>query len=303
MTKTLILIAGRRKSGKDTFAHMLIAALWNMGAAMRNNDNAFLYVDEQGALRATTLIHNEGKPDQRATSAPLELRHGMGADAQIKAIGSRILHYANPLKVFCADVLGIDPKLVWGSDADKNTMTDIQRPISDLMGRTQIYKTSPLTGPGSHTAPNCMTVRELLQFFGTDVVRVLRPDAWVRAMCSVASRVEEEFILVPDVRFYNEMAVEAHIPANMRVFRIALQRQVTRDSHESETTLDRMLLAPVFDCTIPADATLETMRTQATIIAAGLLRSSAPGGTSEAGQFVVGLTSANSSSGDIQIPG
>jgi hypothetical protein len=81
------------------------------------------------------------------------------------------------------------------------------------------------------------TIRELLQIVGTDWCRNLWPDIWVeqwkywiKQNCS-----EYELILVPDVRFVNE--VKAIQDLGGHVIRLT-RNPFPDDKHESETALD-----------------------------------------------------------------
>jgi hypothetical protein len=102
-----------------------------------------------------------------------------------------------------------------------------------------------------------MTVRQLLQFFGTDVVRGIWGDAWINAwknriQQTVASQKSLKYILISDVRFMNE--VEAVRALGGRVIRLT-RNPHPDDGHSSETELDGHEVAevgvgPVFDAVV-----------------------------------------------------
>ena len=88
-----------------------------------------------------------------------------------------------------------------------------------------------------------MTVREVLQYLGTDVIRRLDGNAWVNAWrasvedwTSTGFGLNPDVIVVPDVRFPNE--VEAIQSEGGVVIRLTRAPFAESDKHESETALD-----------------------------------------------------------------
>jgi hypothetical protein len=78
------------------------------------------------------------------------------------------------------------------------------------------------------------TLREILQLVGTDWFRQLWSDVWVNAWKAEVSRSSAEAILVPDVRFPNELAAIQDMNGHV----IRLTRAPYIDAHVSETSLD-----------------------------------------------------------------
>jgi hypothetical protein len=75
-----------------------------------------------------------------------------------------------------------------------------------------------------------MSCREILQFFGTNIVRKIYGDAWVNATINDILREKPSISLVVDVRFVNE--VKSIQKAGGRV--IKLTRTIDNDDHISE---------------------------------------------------------------------
>lgn len=96
-------------------------------------------------------------------------------------------------------------------------------------------------------------VRRVLQRFGTETIRKLDPDFWVRPVMEQAIRLVKEGrpVVITDVRFLNEAkAVERASGALIRIVRPGLD---DRDTHASETELDRRWC----DFVLMNDGTLE----------------------------------------------
>lgn len=132
-------------------------------------------------------------------------------------LSDRTVHtggYADELKRLCIRLFGLSYDQCYGSDAAKNTMTHLVHPETGYP----------------------MTAREVLQYVGTDTVRRIDPDAWVRALqCTWDEMSAEGFdlFLVTDVRFPNE--VEAIQQEGGKV--ILLRRGEGTDRHVSECSL------------------------------------------------------------------
>jgi len=88
-----------------------------------------------------------------------------------------------------------------------------------------------------------ITIRQLLQYIGTDIFRELDKNAWVNAWRSHIADYNEccknSVILVPDVRFPNE--VEAIQAVGGKVIRLTRAPFAEFDTHESETALDNFV--------------------------------------------------------------
>lgn len=83
------------------------------------------------------------------------------------------------------------------------------------------------------------TVRKLLQTIGTDWFRHTYQDCWITAFKKKVSQVTCSHILVPDVRFPNELrAIQEMGGKVIRLLRAPFQDQ---DQHESETALDQVV--------------------------------------------------------------
>jgi hypothetical protein len=79
-----------------------------------------------------------------------------------------------------------------------------------------------------------LTIREILQFFGTNIVRKIYGDAWVNATINDILREKPQIAIIPDARFQNEF--RAINRAGGRV--IKLTRSIDDDNHISERDID-----------------------------------------------------------------
>jgi len=268
MERTIIIVSGKAGSGKDTFANMLAAELWNNGPALRKGDGATMYIGDTGNLIFSQVLPKDlqESPEDAGTTQrmDIDLRDTRGLEVVIQYTGIRIMHYAMALKRFCVDALGLEDEWVWGDQKQKDYFTRITRPS---WAPSQISE--------------FMSVCEVLQEFGTTVVRALNPDAWVRLLCKRVLETREPFLIIADARFPNELQVNSAM-SGYQFVRVRLLRTTRADCHPSETALDavatddgKTLTAPAplckFDLVLGADASLGDMRHAAMTLAKKLL--------------------------------
>lgn len=127
--------------------------------------------------------------------------------------------FATYLKQMCHDMFNIPTNDLYNG---KNKLTNVKITklveflIPELYDRIGEY----------------LTVREVLQYFGTNVVRTFFPDCWVNAAFNCIK--DDGTIIISDVRFLNEVrAIQ-----NTGGIVIRLTRCVTDMTHESEILLD-----------------------------------------------------------------
>lgn len=152
---------------------------------------------------------------------------------------------ADPIKDYAIKYLGIPRELAYGSDEDKNTLTDF------------LWERMPF----KHTKTGRMTVREILQSIGTELGRdVWGNDIWLNAM---HNRIDEEwagccrdagglpkcriYSIITDVRFDNE--VEAVRSWGGVVWGIKGPQRIKKagDLHASERQHDMELDAAIIN--------------------------------------------------------
>jgi hypothetical protein len=162
--------------------------------------------------------------------------------------------FADPLKEMCINILGLEYRQAYGSDADKNEQvshllfenfpvtvweyadgqisTTLRLPPSDL-GMLKDNTWAPPRFPRRATGP--MTARQVLQFWGSEIFRKAYHNVWVDATLRKIRKSGCETAVITDCRFPNEL--EAIQQAGGKV--IKLTRNVfPDDNHPSETAFD-----------------------------------------------------------------
>jgi hypothetical protein len=163
--------------------------------------------------------------------------------------------FADTLKHFCIETLGLKPKQCYGSDEDKNTPTPyLWEDVGDLYLRwkfagckwKQYYSSyhsreefwynvracarNPLLMTGA------MTGREIMQLFGTELVRETFGNVWAAATIRKIKCSGCDVAIITDNRFPNEVESVLKEPYG---YVVRLTRAPFKgDEHPSEASLD-----------------------------------------------------------------
>jgi hypothetical protein len=154
-----------------------------------------------------------------------------------------VVHFADALKQACHEVYGI-PLEDMETETGKKQLTDVRWPQELHVFRSldshvdkNIYSMwRPDDGRNDDVkVPRFMTVREVLQFVGTELFRnQVDPDTWVKSVYRKKYR-EDDIVVVADCRFPNEAEF-----AKEHGLLISVERDtgLAGDGHASETALD-----------------------------------------------------------------
>lgn len=108
-----------------------------------------------------------------------------------KELSNKVYSFADPLKQdICMNMLGLTYDQCYGSDNDKNSLTDIM--WQNIPGYT-----GDLVGP--------MTAREVMEVIGTNIFRKIKNNVWVQATLSTIKKENPDIAIIADCRFPNEV--------------------------------------------------------------------------------------------------
>jgi hypothetical protein len=241
--KKIILIAGKKQSGKNTLANQIAAAVINDAGC-----EGHYHVDAKGRLVWTN--HNS---EDILDITPRGADEGTW-DGRDKV---KIMSFADPIKEFCIDVLGLSVAQCYGTDADKNTLTNMRWDGLPLSVRIKYTKGWSWWKPWTWS-PRCeqMTAREVMQVFGTDIMRAWWSDMWASAAIKKAIRSPQPIVIMPDTRFPNELEVGFEAEDSLlgidSMF-VRMKRCIAgEDCHPSEIALDSTP-DDCFDVVVPKD--------------------------------------------------
>ena len=128
----------------------------------------------------------------------------------------KIYSFADPLKKdICMNILGMTYDQCYGSDMDKNTLTNL------------VWNNEKLTA------------RRAMEVIGTDIFRKLLDTVWVQATILKIQKEKPDLAIIPDCRFPNEVNTILH--NNGYVIRLTL------DPFHSDSNSERALDPDKYD--------------------------------------------------------
>ena len=233
----IIAVSGRKQSGKSSLCAYIEAAL-----------TAYAYKDEdedvrEGAAKYKAESHFKQRPD-----GIVEWEWGSTKDGVCVGPGAidglvKVYNFADSLKDVCVNVLGILPEQCYGTDEQKNSLTKFKwenlPETVRLANANRSWCPETVHGGRGPQVPiprmGYMTAREVMQVFGTDVMRKMFCDSvWVNTTVNRINKENRDVALVADMRFRSEFAALYEAGAYV----IRLERKITHDTHSSETDFD-----------------------------------------------------------------
>lgn len=209
----IVGISGRKQSGKNTVANFI------NGEILKSREmvsDFFINEDGQLAIKTSNSSGEEGYgifDVTRKDNAFIEY-----ANKELWPY-IKVYHFADYLKDLSVNLFGLNPHNVYGTDIQKNELTNIK------------WENMPFITKKS----GCMTHREFLEQFGTKVIRKIKSSAWVDATLNKIEYENSQLSIIPDIRFPNE--VQAIKDKGGVIIR--LTRNLHNSQVECETALDK----------------------------------------------------------------
>lgn len=247
-TQVIVALSGRKGAGKNTIGSFIgkyySLNLWNP------KDNGY---------------------DQIARG----MQEGyLGADMQDSLLEQLVekavfeCSFADTLKDFCINVLGLSRENCYGTDEQKNAPTEyvwenapsfLRWKFGDKAAQAAVAKgLSPdelmemfflrrgwMTGgfnpdpeiPNMSYSSGKMSGREIMQIFGTDLIRQTFGNVWAEATIRMINRAAKPLSIITDNRFPNEIETVLKQPRGY-VIRLTRSPFGYADAHPSESALD-----------------------------------------------------------------
>ncbi len=199
-------LSGKKQSGKTTSGNFVVSMF------MADLDIAkTIRLNEEGQIEVSDLLGD------KLYKGIFDPSYSRSNDYIIRQVFDslhkeiKLYSFADILKQnICMDILGMSYDQCYGSDNNKNSLTDMM-----WNGKK-------------------MTARDIMQFVGTDIFRQLKPDVWVSATLNKIAKDKPKLAIITDCRFPNEIAAIKN--CNGKIIR--LTRSPFYSEHISETILD-----------------------------------------------------------------
>ena len=213
---TLIFgFSGKKQSGKTTCANFL----YSIPLSLSNKEKIeHVVITEKGTIKV-----KKTNSTQDIDVDPIKYYNNIShIDEDIARIINelssyiKIYSFADPLKKdICMDMFGLTYEQCYGTDEEKNKLTDMY------------YNNMQLSG------------RDIMQLIGTDFFRAVKPNIWPETLVSKILKDSPNIALVTDCRFPNEVdAIKNNKGIVVRLTR-ELPRKPEEIEHKSETALDK----------------------------------------------------------------
>lgn len=227
--KLIIVMSGKKQSGKNSTANYII---WKYLNDIKKCNN--YKIDNSGDL--------VDKSDYSVVNNNTLIKYGC-----------KIYSFADYLKTFLIDVLNVPYNSCYGTEKEKNKKVDhiiwenfpqeVRNKVNDdrikresknkfhylfnkyIVEYFSLYDNYP-SGP--------MTGREIMQVFGTEMIRNIYFDCWARSTYNQIKKDGYELSIISDGRFENEILIGEEFNAKS----IRLLRCISNDTHPSEIGLD-----------------------------------------------------------------
>jgi hypothetical protein len=215
----IIAFAGEKQSGKNTSCNFLLAL-----KLIQSGSSKKVKIDDDGKLLVSDLYGE--KPDNKLELFAFE--DFVNQDLFFSQNKSCVIYsFANKLKKISCELFNIPKELAFGNDAQKNTivphllwenmpgvithkmvssfMVGINPPIKTANDYIEYDKDFTDVFKFIIHKPGPMTVREFLQYFGTNICRSMYKNVWIDATLNQIESDAPDLALISDARFDNEL--------------------------------------------------------------------------------------------------
>ena len=164
-------------------------------------------------------------------------RNDMIADFREKYLHPyiKLYSFADLLKKMCIEILGLHPDQCYGTNDDKNTLTNYKWEDMVTKVTKDEYRLSIKNSPETFKTSD-MTAREVLQYVGTNIFRRMNDNIWADATIRLINQEDTELAIITDCRFPNEVDVVQKAGGKVIKF---TRNPYPNDNHISETALDK----------------------------------------------------------------
>ena len=131
----------------------------------------------------------------------------------------RAYNFADPLKRMCMGLFGLTREQCYGTDEEKNSLTEI------------LWDDVSHDGQRGSDRDGYMTAREFMQFFGTNICRKIKNDIWVSLCINQIKEENPNLALIGDCRFKNEIDIVHEAGGKVIYF---TRNSESSDGHDSE---------------------------------------------------------------------
>jgi hypothetical protein len=212
----IVGISGKKQSGKTTsgnFIASIFMSSLNISQKININDSGEIVISDLFNNKNYAGVFDLSRTDLR-TDYLINKAFSL-LDPNIK-----LYSFADPLKQdICINIFGLTWEQCYGSDDQKNTPTAL------------VWENMP---GYSGELSGIMTARQVMEYVGTGIFRVIKKDSWVSATLKRIEKDNPKIAVITDCRFPDE--VQSIKEKRGKVIRLSKSKFIT--DYESEIVLD-----------------------------------------------------------------
>lgn len=212
----VIAFSGKKQSGKTTSGHFIMSLCMSKLGISKSID-----IDLDGNIVVSDLLGNKNykgiySPEKNIENDYILEQVKAKLDPYIK-----LYSFADPLKQdICMGILGLSWDQCYGSDEQKNTITNLK--WEDMPGYDGNQK-------------DYMTARQVMEYVGTEIFRKMDTNIWANTTIRKIQKDKPKIAVIMDCRFPNEVETIKSIGGHV----IRLTRQPYESNHISENILNK----------------------------------------------------------------
>lgn len=142
--------------------------------------------------------------------------------------------FAEPLKRFLVEVMGLSHEQCWGTNEQKDTLTHLRwagLPFSAV----ELFR---IREDIKYKDDEYMSGREVMQVFGSNICRMMWPDCWANGTKNAIMAEKPKYAFICDARFPNEIEKFVDLPRSPVIVRLT-RDPYNSSGHWSENALDK----------------------------------------------------------------
>lgn len=223
---------GKKQSGKDTSCNFLI-----MLKLLENGVSERARLNDEGVIEVSDVF---GQRINNMEWMPFK-KNVIDVDSVLEELSIKKYGFADKLKQLLIDIFGLPEDKVYGSNADKEEKTYLKwQNMPGVISKNkrvfnQVVKEIPMVkNKFFYHEPGYMTIRDVLQYVGTEIFRSIYGPVWIEALLRQIKKESPKMALICDVRFSNE--IETIKSKDGLVVGLTKDVFESSDNHESEQT-------------------------------------------------------------------
>lgn len=223
MTK-IVGFSGKKGSGKNTCCNFLVGSEMQSLGLIKSfviGDDGQLYCQNEG-MNENEFIRFD--PLSRNIETKMWMKQNL--DEYIK-----VYSLSGWLKMIAVELLQLPEELVYGNQKQKDELSNL---TWENFPVPHEYLTNSNLRNQHKQLQGKMSIRQVLQFLGTDILRSISQTIWTDRLLKDIEKEKSKLALVCDIRFLDEAK---NLQKN-GVKIIRLTRRIDDDFHKSETDLD-----------------------------------------------------------------